>query len=204
MMPADTVELRRACVNIHCSADARPGGKQCREHHATVMKRWRADRRVAGKSTAGAASTAPSSASGVVNARVALHRAIKSGTISRGPCATCATRERVIGVRIGSDAADVIWACRAHRHEILRDRAERLAEEGRVAKERAAAIGAAEAAIARRQSALDRLAAAPASVVAALQAEAAAFRGLRLSPESPLFRQRLAQIAEARLSPEAC
>jgi hypothetical protein len=49
---------------------------------------------------------------------------------------------------------------------------------------------------------LELLDAAPADVAAAIRAAAAIVPpGIRLSPESPLYRQRLAQFAEARLRP---
>jgi hypothetical protein len=40
----------------------------------------------------------------------------------------------------------------------------------------------------------------PAEVVAAIRAQAASFRGMRLTEDSQMFRQRLAQLAERHFS----
>jgi hypothetical protein len=63
-----------------------------------------------------------------------------------------------------------------------------------------AAIAQRAAVVANWRSAIERLATEPADVVAALRAEAASFRGMRLTEDSQMFRQRLAQLAERHFS----
>jgi len=116
----------------------------------------------------------------------------------RGACEACSAAENVVGVRIGPEVGDVLWACRSCRDDVLRRHA------AKVAADRAAAAAreyASAEAIARRRSAIDRLDELPPAVAAAIRAEAARGPiGMTLSPESPLYRQRLAALAESRLA----
>jgi hypothetical protein len=67
-------------------------------------------------------------------------------------------------------------------------------ERERVALEQRAAV------VAHWRSAIERLATEPAEVVAAIRAQAASFRGMQLTEDSQMFRQRLAQLAERHFS----
>jgi hypothetical protein len=78
---------------------------------------------------------------------------------------------------------------------------EALARQRLEAEEReSAAIEQRAAVLAHWRNAIERLASEPAEVVAAIRAEAASFRGMRLTEDSQMFRQRLAQLAERHFS----
>jgi hypothetical protein len=86
-------------------------------------------------------------------------------------------------------------ACRAHRLEVLRRQAGPSGAAQRAEREHREL----QAGIQRRRSALYLLDLADPRSLRRFGRGRAMLRGLRLSPESPLYRQRLAQLAEARL-----
>jgi hypothetical protein len=196
-------DLKRSCARRTCPLDARPKGKLCRDHHAAAMREWRKVRGSAGLPIAGATRTAPSSSPAAVLARVYLHRK----RVEPEPCAACGKRDDVVAAHIDpSDPEAITWACRGCRYDLvigLRQRREdealrdALTRQRREAEERErAAVEERAAAIAARQTAIERLETEPAEVVAAIRAEAARFRGMRLAEDSQMFRQRLAWLAE--------
>jgi len=201
-------DLQRSCARRSCPLDARPAGKLCRDHHTEAMRTWRKRRTLAGLPIAGATRTAPSSSTPAVLARVRLHRDPKR---QPGPCAACRKRDDVVAAHIDpSDPGAITWCCRGCRHTLvlgLRQRredealTEALARQRLEAEEReSAAIEQRAAVLAHWRNAIERLASEPAEVVAAIRAEAASFRGMRLTEDSQMFRQRLAQLAERHFS----
>jgi hypothetical protein len=201
-------DLQRSCARRSCRLDARPAGKLCRDHHAEAMRTWRKLRKLAGLPLAGATRTAPSSSPPAVLARVKLHR---NPERQPGPCAACRKRDGVVGAHIDpSDPGAITWCCRGCRHTLVlgqRQRREDEAADAALARQRREAEESERAAIAQRaavvanwRSAIERLASEPAEVVAAIRAEAASFRGMRLTEDSQMFRQRLAQLAERHFS----
>jgi hypothetical protein len=197
-------DLQRSCARRTCPLDARPAGKLCRDHHAEAMRAWRKARTLAGLPIAGATRTAPSSSPPAVLARVRLHRDAER---EPGPCAACRKRDGVVAARIDpSDPGAITWCCRGCRHTLVLGQRQRREDEALTAalarqrleeaeRERVA-IDKRAAVVANWRSAIERLASEPAEVVAAIRAEAASFRGMRLTEDSQMFRQRLAQLAE--------
>jgi hypothetical protein len=108
-------------------------------------------------------------------------------------------RRDVIAVRRDQSKPDeYVWACRTHRYDLTHERSE-----AQIAREREAArILATESMVKARKTALDLFAAAPADVQAAIHTATIASFPVRVSPDSLLYRQRLAQLAEARLRPQ--
>jgi len=184
--------LRRSCVHVGCDDAARPGGKNCRAHHAATVRRWRKVRRDAGRPTA---PSKPASSQG----RVALYRSLAYGMLTKGACEACgAASEAVIGLRIGPTPLDVAWACRGCRAAVLKGRADRDAEDRAAAVARAYVL---PEAVQRRKSMIDRLDELSPAVAASLRAEAARGPlGMTLSADSPMYRQRLAALVEKRLN----
>ncbi len=197
-------DLQRTCARRSCPLDARPAGKLCRDHHAAAMREWRKLRKSVGLPIAGATRTAPSSSPAAVLARVRRHRDPERKS---GPCGACRKQDDVVAAHIDpNDPGAITWACRGCRHDLvlgLRQRradeaaAEALIRQRREAEERErAAVEQRAAVVAHWRTAIERLESEPAEVVAAIRAEAARFRGMRLAEDSQMFRQRLALLAE--------
>ncbi len=187
-------ELRRRCAKRRCPQPARTGGSRrgalCTTHHAAAMRQWRARRRAAGKPTAGATPTAPSSAAEAVRERKRLSRARSGGDVVPQPCAACRRQNEVVATHPDtSDPQKIVWACRRCRSLLVRGLTERQQDE-----EREAELRREHAAFAELCASVGELVTGlPVEVGAALH-EAAARSGPfgRNRPGQPIYTQMLA------------
>ncbi len=188
-------ELRRRCAKRRCPQPARTGGSRrgalCTTHHAAAMRQWRARRRAAGKPTAGATPTAPSSAVDALRERKQLSRARRRGQVLPQPCAACRRREGVVATHPDpAEPQTIVWACRRCRLLLVRGAVERKRDRQRDVEDERKRVAFAElcAEVAALVEAL------PPNVAATLHA--AASRGGRLGqlrPGQPAYTQQLAR-----------
>jgi len=199
-----SADAQAQCAMVGCPLVPRPVGTKaktrplCRDHHAAAMRDWRAKRRAAGLSVAGASPVAPSSSRTAVRRRVALHRAIAAGEVERRPCGDCGTDEGVLAIVLDPVRPEMrTWRCRIHRHEEVAGR-ERSKKE---AADKSARYAEYQTLGQQRLTALELLAAAPADVQDAIHSEVGAMMlgPIRLRPGMPAYQIQLALLAEARL-----
>ena len=188
-------ELRRRCAKRRCPEPARTGGSRrgalCTTHHAAAMRQWRARRRVAGKSIAGATPTAPSSAAEAVRERKRLSRAKGRGKVRPQPCAACRRPGGVVATHPDPAAPHtIVWACRGCRLLVVSGLLEREREREHDVEEERQRVAFAEL-CADIWSLVETL---PPHVAAMLQ-EAASRGGRlgRLRPGQPVYTQQLAR-----------
>jgi hypothetical protein len=191
--------LQRRCAKRRCPEPAQPGGSHrgalCLFHHAARMRRWRARRRAAGQSVAGASKTAPSSLAAAVRARKALSRARQAGFVTPEPCRACRSVSGVVATHPDpDDGAKTVWACRACRSKLVAGAIERKRDDVKeIQRQRD------HAAFAKLCTNIaDIVAALPAPIGAALQ-ETAARSGPfgRCRPGQPIYTQMLVRAYQA-------
>jgi len=155
------------------------------------MRTWRARRRQAGKSVAGASRTASSSSTEAVRARKALERAKSRGDVAEGPCAACGGLRGVVATRPDpSDPAAIVWAHRGCRRSIVQVFVEKRDESDREQSLKLERVAFAEL----YAQIVTLVAALPEDVAKMLRDDASRGGPLgRLRPESPLYTQRLAR-----------
>jgi hypothetical protein len=186
--------LQRRCCVRRCPEPAQLGGSKrgalCLAHHAARMRLWRARRRAAGRSLAGASHTAPSSSAEAVRARKALSRARRTGAVTPEPCRACRSVSGVVATHPDPDEpSKIVWACRACRSQLVAGTVERKRDDAReFAKQRAQAEFA--EICGSVVTIVDGL---PAAVAAELRAAASTGYSWAARPGSPLWVQRLAR-----------
>ncbi len=148
------------------------------------MRTWRARRRAAGRSIAGATKTAPSSAPEPVRERKRLSRALRRRDVVPGPCAACRGRKEVIATHPDpTEPGKIVWACRRCRSLLVRAAGERERDREH------------EAALQQERAAFAELCAKVVTLVAALSPDVAAALHEAASRGGPLGRLRPAQPA---------
>lgn len=180
----------RFCGASECRFIAREGGRHCKQHHAEAVQRWRNrnrkeinfNRRAAEKEA-----TEEERALHIARAKLAVY--IARGKITREPCATCYTSDVTAYIADAAKWREPVWLCRECRDatiQTMEDETRRLRERDEYAMRRERALAAFAALSVEQQNAIrERAARGP--------------LGLTLSPESPLYQQRLVAEAEAIL-----
>ncbi len=174
----------RTCSAKDCPRIACPGAWYCKQHNAAAAQAWRARNRTSHKAKRReVAANRTEEARAADNARAKLAVYIARGKISRQPCIEprCASDDVTAYIADPAQWRTPTWVCRDHRHATVEDMERRERE-----------LQNRDAYAVRRDVALAIFDALPADMQAAIRERAARGpMGLTLSPESPLFLQRL-------------
>jgi hypothetical protein len=183
-------QLVRFCGARGCRRRARPGGRHCADHHAAATRRWReATRRELNVRRRDAAVARADDQRLRDSARAKLAMALRRGQLTKGKCQECGTAAGVTAYMPDPVRwREVTWLCRDDRRAVVAG----LAEEARRTAER-------EAWAERRATALAAIALLPPATQAELAVVAARGPGgLTLTPDAPLYGQRLIAEYERR------